>query len=171
MIRSGGVATTTFGSLTVDVGGDATERRLVFAGRLDETISLAGQAARWTARTIVLDSGGITAINSLGIREWMHLVAELVAAGATLVHERCAEAMIEQMSFIPAVRGGGTVRSFHASYVCPGCNDEASILLDTDAHAASLRAMAAPEIRCGRCGASMELADLPERLFAFAANI
>lgn len=161
------MATTTLGSLTVDVAGDANERRLVFAGRLDEMVSLAGRAAGWNARTVVLDSGGITAINSLGIREWMHLVAELAAGGATLVHERCAEPMIEQMNFIPAVRGGGAVRSFHALYVCEGCNEETSVLLDTDVHAASLRAMEAPEMRCGRCGAAMELADLPERLFEF----
>jgi anti-anti-sigma regulatory factor len=137
------------------------------AGRLDETVKLGDQAGAWAARTVVLDSAGITHINSLGIREWMHLVARLGAAGSALVHERCAEALIEQMSFIPAVRGGGTVRSFHAPYVCPACQHEASMLIDVAAHDAALRAMQAPALPCGRCGAPMELADLPERLFAF----
>lgn len=161
---------TTLGNLTVTVAGDATERRLGFAGRLDETVALGAQAEPWRAGTVVLDSGGITAINSLGIREWMHFVARLAAAGSTLVHERCAEALIEQMCFIPAVRGGGEVRSFHAPYVCPRCNTETSALIDVAVHGESLRAMKPPGLPCERCRGPMELADVPERLFAFLVD-
>jgi hypothetical protein len=161
------VASSTLGNLTVNVTGDATERRLVLTGRLDESVRLEGEAPKWAARTVVLESAGITAINSLGIREWMHLMARLTAAGATVVHERCAEALIEQMSFIPAVRGGGTVRSFHAPYICPSCHHEASMLIDVAVHGDGLREMQAPGLPCERCGSPMELADLPERLFAF----
>ena len=161
------MVSTTLGNLKVDVSGDAAERRLVLSGRLDESVRLDGKAAGWAARTVVLESAGITAINSLGIREWMHLMAHLTADGATLVHEKCAEALVEQMSFIPAVRGGGAVRSFHAPYICPSCFHETSMLIDVEVHGDTLRAMQAPGLSCEKCGTAMELADLPERLFAF----
>lgn len=161
---------TTLGNLTVTASGDAAERRLVFAGRLDESVQLGAQAAVWGARTVVLDSAGITAINSIGIREWMHFIAGLVEAGTAIVHERCAEALIEQMCFIPAVRGGGDVRSFHAPYICPRCNSETSALIDVAVHGDALRAMQPPGLPCERCRGPMELADVPERLFAFLVD-
>ncbi len=161
------MATTTHGSLTVTASGGADERRLVLAGRLDESVGLLSSVAGWGAAVVVLETERITAINSIGIREWMHFVAGLSAGGARIVHERCAEAMIEQMCFIPAVRGAGTVRSFHAPYRCPHCDLEVSALIDVEVHGASLRAMQPPALPCERCERPMVLADVPERIFAF----
>jgi hypothetical protein len=162
------VATTTHGNLTVSASGDAAERRLALAGRLDETVTLVGHVGGWGAQVVVLETQGIKAINSLGIREWMHFVAGLHGKGARLVHEKCSEVLVEQMCFIPAVRGGGEVRSFHAPYLCAGCGSESSELLYVEEHRAALLAMTAPTMPCPRCGAApMELADLPERVFMF----
>lgn len=154
-------------ALTVTVSGDATERRLAVAGRLDETAQLVAQVPAWAARTVVIDGRAITAINSIGIREWMHFVAALAAAGAAVVHEACAEPLVEQMCFIPAVRGGGEVRSFHAPYACGACGHEASVLIDVARHRAGLLRLEAPPAACDACGAPMALADVPERYFSF----
>lgn len=158
------------GQLTVAATGDQSERRLVLRGRLDESAQLVKHAAGWIARRVILDTGELAFINSIGIREWMHFLAALTGGGATIVHERCSEPLVEQMCFIPAVRCGGTVRSFHAPYECPRCNHEASVLLDVARHNDLLRAMQAPPMPCPQCGATMELADLPERLFSFLAT-
>ena len=107
------------------------------------------------------------AINSLGIREWMHFVAGLNSGGARLVHEKCSEVLVEQMCFIPAVRGGGAVRSFHAPYYCPRCDLESRALIDVEIHGEALRAMEAPGFPCPQCKGPMTLADVPERIFAF----
>ena len=71
------------------------------------------------------------------------------------------------MCFIPAVRGGGVVRSFFAPYLCAECAHEASMLIEVEAHRATLAAQQAPPIACPSCGGAMTLADLPERFFAF----
>lgn len=155
------------GVLTVAATGDQTERRLVVRGRLDEAAQLVSQAAGWTARRVVIDTGELTFINSIGIREWMHFLAALTSGGATIIHERCSEPLVEQMCFIPAVRAGGKVRSFHAPYLCPSCGHEASMLIDVETHRATLTTLHAPPLACPQCKAAMELADLPERLFAF----
>jgi hypothetical protein len=154
-------------ALDVSVSGDASERRVVLRGRLDESVALVKQVTAWSARQVVLDTAELEFINSIGIREWMHFVAALVAGGAAVVHDRCSEPLVEQMCFIPAVRGGGVVRSFHAPYQCRQCHDEASVLIEVEAHRAALAANHAPPASCPRCGGPMELSDLPERWFAF----
>lgn len=161
------MATTTHGNLTVSASGDAGERRLALAGRLDESVALVKHVADWAAPVVVLETAGIRAINSLGIREWMHFVAGLNGRGARLVHERCSEVLVEQMCYIPAVRGGGAVRSFHAPYYCPRCDLEAPALIDVEVHAEALRAMEPPGLPCPQCKGPMTLADVPERIFAF----
>ncbi len=161
------MSTHALGRLTVSVAGDTEERWLVISGRLDETALLTLHVNDWAARVVILDSAGIDFINSIGIREWMHFVALLVRAGAALIHDRCSGLLIEQMCFIPAVRGGGRVRSFHAPYLCERCGTESSELLDVEEHRAELASMRPPPMACGRCQAPMELADPPERLFAF----
>lgn len=154
-------------ALSVSVTGDAGARRLALRGRLDESAALVRHVPTWTAREVVLDTAELAFINSIGIREWMHFLAGLSQAGAAIVHERCAEPLIEQMCFIPAVRGGGTVRSFHAPYACPRCGHEASVLIDVARHRDALSRLEAPPATCERCGAAMALADVPERWFAF----
>ncbi len=149
------------------VTGDATERRLVIRGRLDEGAVLTKHVPAWTARTVVVDSRAVTFINSIGIREWMHFLAGLAAAGAAVVHEACAEVLVEQMCFIPAVRGGGEVRSFHAPYACTACGHEASVLIDVARHRAELDRQETPLVPCGACGQPMGLADVPARWLAF----
>lgn len=153
--------------LAVTVSGDDTERHLSIRGRLDEAAPLVRHVPAWTARTVVIDSSEITFINSIGIREWMHFVAALTAAGATVVHERCAEPLVEQMCFIPAVRGGGDVRSFHAPYACAACGHEQSVLIDVARYRAQLARLEAPPATCRACGQPLALADVPERWFAF----
>ncbi|KAB2898996.1 MAG: hypothetical protein F9K40_10760 [Kofleriaceae bacterium] len=161
------MATTTHGNLTVSASGDAAERRLALAGRLDETVALVDHLGGWGAEVVVLETAGIQAINSLGIREWMHFVAGLNGGGARLVHEKCSEVLVEQMCFIPAVRAGGAVRSFHAPYYCQRCDLESSALIDVEIHGEGLRAMKAPGLPCPQCKGAMTLADVPERIFAF----
>lgn len=153
--------------VTVTASGDARARRLVLRGRLDESATLVSSAASWSAREVVLDTGDVAFVNSIGIREWMHFLAALTQGGASLIHERCAEPLVEQMSFIPAARGGGHVRSCFAPYQCAACGHEASLLVDVDGHLAALEAGRPPALPCPACGASAELADLPERWFAF----
>ena len=161
------MATTTHGNLTVSATGDAAERRLALTGRLDETVQLVGHVNGWESLVVVLETAGVKAINSLGIREWMHFVAGLRKGGARLVHEKCSEVLVEQMCFIPAVRAGGTVRSFHAPYYCQRCDLEESLLIDVEVHGETLRAMEPPGLPCPQCKGPMALADVPERIFAF----
>jgi hypothetical protein len=139
-----------------------TGAHVALAGRLDDACPLGQLAAALPPGDVVIDCGGITFVNSFGMREWLRLVRALGGRG-TVTLERVADALILQMNLIPEFAERSRVTSFHAQYVCPACGAEAVPLVDAVAHAAELAAMKMPPVPCLECGAVMEPADFPER--------
>jgi len=154
------------GRLDVQVTG----ARAVLAGRIDDTSPLAGLAARLPAGDTVIETSGVTFVNSIGMREWVRLIRALRERG-TVTLEAVCDALMVQMNLLAEFAGGAVrIASFHTTYACPACGGEAAPLVDAVAHAALLRELRAPPMPCPECGAAMELADFPERyLSVFAA--
>lgn len=136
--------------------------RVTLTGRLDDSSLLGKLAARLPPGDVTIDCGGITFVNSFGVREWTLFVRALRDRG-TLTLERVTDALMTQMNAIPEFAPPVRITSFYAQYVCPACGAEPLPLVDAIAHAAELAAMRAPPIPCAECGAAMELADFPER--------
>jgi len=147
-----------FGRLLVKIEG----ARVTLAGRLDDSSLLGGLAAEIPRGDVVIDCGGITFVNSYGMREWVRLLRALEGHGAITL-ECVADALMTQMNLIPEFARRAKVTSFHAQYVCPACGAEAVPLVDVAAHASELAALRMPTSPCPECGAAMELADFPER--------
>jgi hypothetical protein len=148
-------------------GGTAT-----LVGRIDEAAAavLAALPAQLPAGEITLDTGEVSFVNSVGLREWIRLIRTLRAQGrVTLV--RLADVLIAQANVIPELATGVTIASFHAPYACDGCGAEASRLVDAIAHRAELAALTAPPLPCVECGAAMTLADFPERYLTVFSKI
>ncbi|HSK01615.1 MAG TPA: hypothetical protein VK932_10260 [Kofleriaceae bacterium] len=141
------------------VGGGV---RVTLAGRLDDSSLLGKLAVRLPPGDVAIDCGGITFVNSFGVREWTLLVRALRDQG-TVTLERVTDALMTQMNPIPEFAPPVRITSFYAQYVCPTCGAEPLPLVDAIAHADELAAMRAPPIPCAECGAEMELADFPER--------
>lgn len=146
------------GRLDVQIAGS----RLTIAGRLDDACSLTELAAQVPPGGAVIDCGGITFVNSFGMREWVRLVRALSDRGPVTL-ERVADGLMTQMNLISELAERVRITSFHAQYVCPACGAEAVPLIDAIAHAAELAALRVPPMPCRECGAAMELADFPER--------
>jgi hypothetical protein len=155
------------GRIEVGVTGDANARRIVLLGRLDETVPLGERAGAWAARTVTIDTAGVTFINSIGVREWMRLLRGLADRGASIRLERCAEVIIEQINMIDDAGAGAEVVSFHAPYACDHCGLETSVLLDVAKDGAVMRSMKTPPATCPECGGAMELYEVPEKFFLF----
>jgi hypothetical protein len=162
--------TQTRGKLEIRVDGDMTSRRVTLIGRIDESAHLDGLVADVAAQEVVIDTGGVFFLNSIGVRDWMRLLRGLDQKGARIVLEACSEPLVAQLNLIPNARGRATVASLHAPYLCDGCGLDTAMLLTVGAHADELRAMKPPVLRCPECGAAMHLADLPERYFTFLAE-
>jgi anti-anti-sigma regulatory factor len=147
--------------------GDATRRRLTLAGRIDDTAPLAGMVAQLVATELVIDAGGVTFINSIGVRHWVRFLRALAAAGVRVRLEPLSEVMVTQLNLVPDMAAGATVAAVLAPYACDACGAEVSQRLDLAAHAAALRAGTPPVFPCAECGNRLVLADYPDRFFSF----
>jgi anti-anti-sigma regulatory factor len=136
--------------------------RLRFAGRIDDSAQLSTLAGKLPKGPIVLDTEGVTFINSIGMREWIRFVRAAREGGRQITLERVADVLMTQMNMIKELHGL-TVASFHAQYACGSCNYEGQPLIDAIANQQALQMLAPPRPPCPECGAPMELADFPER--------
>ena len=145
------------GRLDVQLAG----HRVTMVGRIDDTAALGELLADIPGGDVVLDTGGVTFVNSIGMREWMRLLRALRERG-TVVLDRVADVLMTQMNMIEELHGI-PIASFHAQYACGHCGAESAPLVDVQTHAAALFQMQAPRLPCPECGSLMELGDFPER--------
>ena len=148
--------------MTVRIDG----ARLVLAGRIDDSAQLGELASQLPGGDVVIDTGGVTFVNSVGIRELIRLVRVLRERGRIML-ERVADVLVTQVNLVPELARSVTVVSFHAQYACPKCGAEHAPLIDVRVHAELLHLGVAPRLPCPECGAASELADFPERYLGF----
>ncbi len=141
--------------------------QLALIGVIDEHADLTVLPGMAQRGALQLDLGGVTFINSLGVRDWIRLQAAAKAARVQLELTNVAEPIIHQLNMIIATRGNATVTSFFAPYACDKCGREDSLVIDAVAHAAILRRGEAPTMVCTECGSTMAFNDFPERYLAF----
>lgn len=148
------------GRLDVNVAGT----RLTLAGRIDDASPLGELWMQLPPNDIAIDTGAVTFVNSVGMREWIRLLRSLIGGGTrTVTLERVADVLITQMNLLPSLGPNVRIASFHAQYACNKCGAEAAPIVDAMANAALLRQLRAPSVPCAECGSAMELADFPER--------
>jgi anti-anti-sigma regulatory factor len=146
---------------------DARPGELVLAGAIDETAGLTTLLARAQGGRLALDLGGVTFINSLGVRDWIRMQSAATQQGVQLELRRVAEVIVHQLNMIIATRGTAKVTSFFAPYACDACGREESLLVDAVASAPQLAALQPPPMTCPECAAQMAFNDFPERYFSF----
>jgi anti-anti-sigma regulatory factor len=139
----------------------------MLSGAIDETAQLMNLLGMAHGGRLVLDLGGITFINSLGVRDWIRLQAAATQQGIAVELRRVAEVIVHQLNMIIATRGTSHVISFFAPYACDACGREESLLVDAVANAAGLARLEPPVMTCPECGAKMAFNDFPERYFSF----
>ncbi|HEY5926629.1 MAG TPA: STAS domain-containing protein [Kofleriaceae bacterium] len=143
---------------------------LMLAGAIDETAGLMELLARASGGRLVLDLGGVTFINSLGVRDWIRMQTAASQQGIHIELRRVAEVIIHQLNMIIATRGTARVTSFFAPYACDRCGREESLLIDAVAHAQQLAQLLPPAMTCPECGGPMAFNDFPERYFSFLSG-
>lgn len=135
---------------------------VAISGSITEFSDFTGVAQRCGPR-VRIDLAAVDRINSTGVRQWIRFV-EALAPGRTVVLERCAVPFVQQLNMIANMSGGGRVASMMLPYYCEHCDQERSLLAETDAAAAQA---ADGEHTCPACGGAMEFDDVPESYFSF----
>lgn len=144
--------------------------QLLVSGAIDEHAGLNDLLAQATSGRLVLDLGGITFINSLGVRDWIRLMAAATQRGLHVELRRVAEVLVHQLNMIIATRGTARVTSFFAPYACDACGREESLVIDAVANGAGLAQLQPPPMSCPECQAAMAFNDFPERYFSFLTS-
>jgi hypothetical protein len=139
-------------NVDLQISGDVV--RAAFTGALTE--DFAGPAIPATAIELRLDLGGITRINSGGVRAWIQWLATLPATTACHV-DHCSFAVTQQAvsiaNFLP-----GEVHGFAVPYYCDACGHDDLLQVEPPT--------APPEGRpCSACGATAQL-DMPLDMIA-----
>lgn len=111
---------------------------------------------------LVLNLQHVRTINSAGARKLMQLVDQ-ADPERPLIVERCSPVVVQQLNLFPLLARRLRVLSVIAPLECAGCLAQQDVLVDVSTG----RRPDLPHLVCERCGAPMELADLPERYFAF----
>jgi hypothetical protein len=134
--------------------------RILLEGSIDDAADVLSVLDHAKKNQLALDLGGVRFINSIGVREWIRLLAAAAKQDISLAFHRVAVVMVHQLNLVPATRGG-TIISFMAPYICEECDAE------FDFELTPAEAKAGPEKTCRECKNKMVLRDPPEIYFAF----
>lgn len=142
--------------------------KLVVTGEITEFADLARLQAELGPET-ELDLGGITKVNSSGVREWMNFMQAVTAAGQHLVLRRCSVSFVTQLNMIRRFAGGARIASILTPYACLECETATERLLELTPGLDVAAQVAAP-LPCPTCGAATVFDDMPGVYFAFLAG-
>lgn len=113
---------------------------------------------------VILDFGGITAINSCGVRNWVNLLRGMKTEQVT--YRRCPPTIVKQLNMVPSFIGSAKIESIFVPYVCHDCDHETRLLVDMSAKKKKLP----KRLRCDSCGKEeMEIDGEEQQYLAFAA--
>jgi|GEM_PF-1770715 len=100
-----------------------------FSGTLnEEAYAQYVKLAESLPKSCVFDFGGVSFINSTGVRDWIKFI-RLVQTGRTIVFERCTDSLIGNMNLMPYMVGEATIKSVLRNSTCPKCGALDAILL------------------------------------------
>jgi len=136
-----------------------------FTGAFDENANFPALLGKLSG-AVVFDLGGISRINSAGIREWIAFLRALRPRVSDLVFTHCTPPFVTQLNSIYNFRGTARIESFFAPYVCRKCgSEEAKLLLAKNL--SKQRDLSPPAFACEECGHSMDLDETADRFFSF----
>jgi anti-anti-sigma regulatory factor len=156
------------GKLQIQVEQDGETSVAVLRGTIDEDAELAAGLRTLKAR-VRFDLGGVEAINSCGVREWINILRDLEARESRIEYVGVSVPLVQQFNMILNARGTGRVTSFHAPYFCGNCRKPREMLLTIADHPSlqKVESISAPLLACPTCGDPLEFDEIEEKFFNF----
>ena len=153
--------------LMVNTTQDGSYQRLAFVGPLNEDAKtvLTPLAAAAGPRCI-LDMGGVTQVNSIGIRDWSHFL-KVLKTGRELVYERVPDEVVRTMNMVTNFQGRLTVRSVFREYACTHCDHEQTEVYELGRHYELGTVPSLAPVSCKSCGKVTEPVEPDDVYFSF----
>ena len=114
----------------------------------------------------ILDMGGVTQVNSIGIRDWSHFLKAL-KTGRELVYERVPDEVVRTMNMVTNFQGRLVVRSVFRDYACPHCDHEQTELFEMGKDYEIGKIPSLPAAACKSCGKEAEPTEPDDVYFSF----
>lgn len=157
------------GSMALEIkiqNSEAKGLQASFFGPIDED---AGEAldklAAKAENSCSFNLEGVTALNSLGVRNWIHFIRSIDNKyPVSLTH--LPPFMVSQINMIPSFIGHATIESVFANVVCSN-GHESLRLFEKDKSLPKTPDGEIEEFACSTCGALTELEELEEEFFAW----
>src|SRR6185436_12280296 len=132
-------------------------------GVIDDATDLEKVLGTPPAGALHLDLGGISRVNSRGIKMWMDYFGGARFRGSQLEFFDCSPAMVEQFNLITNFGCGGKVRSLQVPYTCGSCSTPFTKTFTVE-EAKKMKAEVKDQ-PCPKCQKSGSFDDLPEMYF------
>ena len=136
-------------------------------GLVDERFTGFGDLG--SAKSVVLDVGGMTRMTSFGVRQWLRALDGLKSV-SDIYLLRCPTFFVDQLNMVMNFGGGAQVLTVVAPFVCSSCGVESGEIIDVPAERASLAKGDVPLKDCARCGARLEFEETAESYFSFVGK-
>ena len=118
------------------------------------------------ASAVVIDLDKVSAINSVGIREWIRWIKEIPSTVALSVR-RCPKIIVDQINMVAGFLPKGTqVASFYVPYYCDGSGSEKMVLFENGKEFKGKDINPPSEVK-DEGGEVMEMDVIPAKYFKF----
>ncbi len=155
-------------SLSITKKTEGSQVVLELKGNIDEDAAFTPPDTG-SAAAVVLDLDGVTAINSVGIREWIKWIKAL-PGNAQLSLRRCPKIVVDQINmvagFLPA---NARVESFYVPYYSDATGNEKMVLFEHGKQFKDGEVHAPPEVK-DESGEPMEMDVIEAKYFKFLKN-
>ncbi|MCM2278052.1 MAG: STAS domain-containing protein [Oligoflexia bacterium] len=136
---------------------------VVLMGEIDERTDFALLNVQGTEITV--HCGGVTRVNSCGVRAWRKFFRNLRAKGVKLRFENLSAPLIDCVNMFSDFIRLEEVESFQAHVFCACCRKAQAILYKISYGAEGLERL--EQIACARCGGKLALDENPRHYLRF----
>jgi len=122
-----------------------------------------------SSTVVALDLEGVTAINSVGIREWIKWV-KTMPASVKLSVRKCPKIIVDQINMVAGfLPQGTTIESFYVPYYADSSGSEKMVLFENDKEFKGGELFAPAEVK-DDSGEVMEMDVIEAKYFKFLKN-
>jgi eukaryotic-like serine/threonine-protein kinase len=119
---------------------------------------------------VILHCGGVTRMNSVGVKHWITFWEGRVRKGLKLVLMECSPVIVEQLNSVSNFSCGATIVSAQLSFTCDSCGDHFVATHKLEELKPMLDAGEVADRPCAKCGKAATFDDLPMEYLHFVGR-
>lgn len=155
-------------SFSIDKKTEGSNLVLEVKGNVDEDANFTPQDLG-AAASVILDLDGVTAINSVGIREWIKWV-KTMPSSVKLSVRRCPKIVVDQINMVAGFLPAGTVvESFYVPYYSDSSGSEKMVLFNNGTEFKGGEVFPPADVK-DDSGEAMEMDVIEAKYFKFLKN-